>query len=200
MNYQWNNIEPGDLVWTSGGGVVGWIIRVFTQHPYAHVGVVTQVEGDLLTMDEAFPGGLRRTTRGVQTVSRAIRVHRTPEEARTIVSKSNSLVGSKYAYGELLRIAAWRVDRVVELWAVLALIGLVLSAWPFMVAGFSLIAFGLLKHVEWDSDRLICSNHVAQSVLAARPDISLSHVPSRIWPGKLEDDLQYVVWEDQHEA
>jgi hypothetical protein len=45
-------------------------------------------------------------------------------------------------------------------------------------------------------DRLICSNHTTQSVLAARPALKyfFSYEPHEVWPGELAKTLDAIVW------
>jgi hypothetical protein len=45
--------------------------------------------------------------------------------------------------------------------------------------------------------RVICSNHVAQSILAARPDFEhyMDYQPYEIWPGELAVSLDEFMWE-----
>jgi hypothetical protein len=61
------------------------------------------------------------------------------------------------------------------------------------------IAFRMIgiKFPGWDSPkRMICSNHCTQSVLAARPGLSLffKYKPYEIWPGELAATSDAIVW------
>jgi hypothetical protein len=105
-------IKPGDIGFTKGGGFVGWIIRHGTGSAYAHtfVYVKKNTDGSWLTI-EAWPSsksdkdGTRFRTR-TELPEKLIRTWRTRSEQAAIVKRSRELVGTRYGWGEILRIAA----------------------------------------------------------------------------------------------
>jgi hypothetical protein len=166
----WTDIKPGDIGFTRGGGLVGWLIRHGTGSRYAHCFVYLHKlnNGTWLTI-EAFPSR-DKNKNGVQLRNRAeapdkvVRTWRDKAEQGAIITKSISLIGTKYGWGEILRIA-------------LRFIG--------------------IKVKGWESDKaVICSNHVAQSIIFS--DFSfkdfISYPPSHIWPGELAANLDAVDW------
>lgn len=165
----WEGIRPGDIGFDEGGGAVGFLIRHGSHSPFAHcfVYVREHPDGGWWT-HEAYPGGLRLRHR-VAAPHKVLRVWRDDVEQRALVARSYRLVGARYAYGELVRIVVARV-----------------AGW----VGVSV--------PPWDANpsTVICSNHAAQCVVAARPDVWLSHPPSAIWPGRLARDLDLMVWSD----
>jgi hypothetical protein len=62
------------------------------------------------------------------------------------------------------------------------------------------IAFRLvgikLPPMKDNPDKLICSNHTTQSILAARPTLKyfFKYPPHEIWPGELARTLDGIVW------
>jgi len=175
MKNLWFGIQPGDIGFDRGGGIVGWVIRHGTSSPYAHCFVYHK----LLSTDtngvqtwetvEAYPS-ISKAKDGVQVrtrtnlPSKVVRVWRTRRERDSILAASRSLVGTGYGWGEILRIA-------------------------FRMVG--------IKFPGWDSPkRMICSNHCTQSVLAARPGLHLffKYKPYEIWPGELATTTDALVW------
>lgn len=105
-------IKPGDIGFTKGGGFVGWVIRHGTGSTYAHsfVYVKSNKDGSWVTI-EAWPStksaldGTRYRTR-TELPEKLIRIWRNSQEQSAIVNKSRNLVGTRYGWGEILRIAA----------------------------------------------------------------------------------------------
>ena len=106
------DIKPGDVGFTKGGGFVGWLIRHGTGSAYAHVYVYVKKnpDGSWETI-EAWPSakssldGTRFRTR-TELPEKLIRPWRTRKEQSAIIRKSRELVGTRYGWGEILRIAA----------------------------------------------------------------------------------------------
>ena len=106
------DIKPGDIGFTKGGGFVGWIIRHGTGSAYAHtfVYVKKNYDGSWETI-EAWPSkksafdGTRFRTR-TELPEKVVRVWRNRAEQSAIIRKSRQLVGTRYGWGEILRIAA----------------------------------------------------------------------------------------------
>lgn len=105
-------IKPGDIGFTKGGGFVGWVIRHGTGSAYAHtfVYVKQNKDGSWETI-EAWPSsksakdGTRFRTR-TELPEKVIRTWRTRSEQSAIIKRSRELVGTRYGWGEILRIAA----------------------------------------------------------------------------------------------
>jgi len=106
------DIKPGDIGFTKGGGFVGWIIRHGTGSAYAHVFVYTRKnkDGSWETI-EAWPSrhktkdGTRVRTR-TELPEKIVRIWRNSAEQSLVIRKSRDLVGTRYGWGEILRIAA----------------------------------------------------------------------------------------------
>lgn len=213
MTETWTGIQAGDVGFDQGGGVVGFLIRHFSHSPYAHCWVYhgQNIDGRWTTA-EAYPGGLRLRNRENANVHRVIRAWRTEEEREQILEASDQLVGAKYNYRELFRIVHYRLraNFLVHLLVFFAIV-----AWGGITGSVTAIVFastfGLLTlyaaiplNTKLTPGKVICSNHVAQSVLAARPDIDLTYPPQSIWPGRLERDLNVMTWNDwtqgEHDA
>jgi len=166
----WIDIQPGDIGFTKGGGLVGWLIRHGTSSKYAHCFVYLHKlnDGTWLTV-EAFPSR-DKSKNGVQLRHRTeepnkvVRIWRDKAEQGSIITKSISLIGVKYGWGEIARIA-------------LRIIG--------------------IKVKGWESDKaVICSNHVAQCVIFSDSSLKnfLSYPPSQIYPGELATNLDAIAW------
>ncbi len=163
-------IKPGDIGFTKGGGIVGWIIRHGTGSPYAHCFIYHKYLGDGKWQTvEAFPSinknkdGVRYRIRTEEPI-KIVRMWRTKNEQRKILDHSVSMVGVKYGWGEIIRIA---------------------------------LRFLGIKIKGWESDkRAICSNHCTQSLLSARPQLELimKYKPSQVWPGELANTADYILW------
>ena len=106
------DIKPGDIGFTKGGGFVGWIIRHGTGSAYAHVFVYVRKnkDGSWETIEawpsrrDAFDG--TRVRLRTELPEKIVRVWRTRSEQSDIIRKSRELVGTRYGWGEILRIAA----------------------------------------------------------------------------------------------
>ncbi len=196
---EFRGIQPGDLGFDGGGGLVGALIRRSTTSPWAHCFVVVAPAAPgYWVCHEAYPGGLRARPRHESTVGVLVRVWRTPEEQAAILARSHALVGTGYAYGELLRIAGhycWRQRKAV---LVAALLGALVGSTGILWGSLALGVAGLLSLVPWDGARVICSNHAAQAALAARPELAewLRYPTHQVWPGELAASLQRFVWND----
>ena len=165
------DIAPGDIGFTQGGGLVGWIICHGTGSNYAHsfVYVSKNKDGSWNTI-EAWPSakaaldGTRNRIR-TELPLKVVRIARTRKEQAAIISKSRELVGTRYGWGEILRIVA-------------------------RFAGIKFIP-------KYDSPkRAICSNVTMQAVLAARPELKpfFRFESYQTWPGELAVTLDRVVW------
>lgn len=171
MSGIWLGIKPGDVGFSRGEGIVGWIIRHGTTSPYAHSFIYhtllrTEPDGTQVWQTvESYGGDGVRTRVRTEPPAKVVRVWRNSKEQAKILEKSSSLVGSKYGWGEIFRIA-------------------------FRLIGIK------LPPMKDNPARLICSNHTLQSVLAARPALKFffNYEPHEIWPGELAKTLDCIVW------
>lgn len=106
------DIKPGDIGFTKGGGFVGWLIRHGTGSAYAHVFVYVSKnkDGSWETI-EAWPSKQSikdgtRVRRRTESPEKVVRIWRDKAEQVLIIRKSRQLVGTRYGWGEILRIAA----------------------------------------------------------------------------------------------
>jgi len=118
----WIDIQPGDIGFTKGGGFVGWIIRHGTGSAYAHSFVYHKYLGNgAWETIEAWPS-LNKEKDGVRVRVRTeapikvSRLWRTRNEQAKILIHSASMVGTRYGWGEILRIALRFVGIKVRGW------------------------------------------------------------------------------------
>jgi len=211
----WKGIQPGDIGFDRGGGFVGFLIRTFTHSPFAHCWVWHRVvkydeNGDPLIWEtaEAYPGGLKLRERPNANVNRVVRTWRTEEERQNTLAKSESLVGMKYNYRELFRIIHSGIRDMSTILSIILVVGLIsifglemaVGFWAVacVVLGLALLYASLPLKTKLNKRAVICSNHVAQSVLAGREDVYMARPPQSIWPGRLSYDLNITVWNDYY--
>ena len=165
------DIKPGDIGFTKGGGLVGWLICHGTGSTYAHsfVYVSKNKDGSWNTI-EAWPSAkahLDGTRNRIRTEypAKVIRVWRNRTEQNAIIKKSKELVGTRYGWGEIGRILLHFV-------------------------GINFIP-------KYDSNkRAICSNVTMQAVLYSRSALKnfFRFESYQTWPGELADTLDRVSW------
>jgi len=179
--YAWTTAEPGDIFFTKAAGAVGLLIGRGTGSPYAHCGIIHGTTTDRLRWytAEAFPvwppwkAGLRWRSRPIDSVASVVRVWRTEQERDAILRASGALTKSKPPY-------AWSE------------IGLIAAA--------TVLPHRLIPNIDFTRS-VICSNHVAQAIRAARPDDYARYFrypPHHMWPGGLHYDLQAMLWDDRY--
>lgn len=174
-NELWIGIQPGDIGFTKGGGIVGWIIRHGTASAYAHSFVYHRLiklspnGQEIWSTVEAWPSSKKRLD-GVQfrvrteAPDKVVRLWRTNREQQAILEKSTSMVGTRYGWGEIARIG---------------------------------LRFVGIKVKGWESNhRVICSNHCTQSALAGRGSLKefFNYQPSDVWPGELAETADKILW------
>lgn len=187
------DLAPGDIAFDGGSGIVGALIRRGTTSPWAHCFVlVRELEDGMWQTHEAYPGGLKERTRHTSTIGHAIRIATNANQQKQIVSRSSELVGSRYGYGELLRIVGhyfWRQRYVTAAVTVLAVAA---GHVQLATVALTLLAAGALTLAQWDRPgAVICSNHCAQAALDAQPGLAewMRFPPHMIWPGELHTTL-----------
>jgi len=122
----WVDIQPGDIGFTKGGGFVGWIIRHGTGSAYAHTFVYHKLIKRTDAIEvwetvEAWPSlnkqkdGVRVRTR-TEAPIKVVRLWRTRGEQARILEHSKSMVGTRYGWGEIVRIGLRFVGIKVRGW------------------------------------------------------------------------------------
>lgn len=162
---RWPGIMPGDIGWDEGGGFVGLAIRMLCLGAYAHCYVyVDELPNGNFLTVEAYPGGVKYRERDARTVNRVLRLWKTEEARQAIISEARSHVGKNYAYGELIAIALNRL--------------------------------GIGVSAPDRTDTMICSNSCARAALQGDIPVAafLTRTPDRIWPARLERDLNVATW------
>lgn len=165
----WVVVKPGDVGFSGGNGIFGWIIRRATG-TYGHTWVYdkllyTRPDGtDMWRTVEAGPRGVTYQVRTGGEV-KVVRMWRDETERGKIVAASRACVGKKYGWGEIARLA-------------LHTVGVRVGGW------------------KDNPDRMICSNHVAHSVTTGVPSLllTLPYPPPHIWPQRLAEWCDWVLW------
>lgn len=177
------DIQPGDVFWTTGEGLVGALIRRGTSSPYAHCGVVVARTENTLTTHEAFgdllhplrPAIVERYDRNPSGGDFAAvqRLWRDEPEQQSIINQSQMLYkqSGRYDWSEI---------------AVMAVSNLLPHAW--------------IPKTDPDAKALVCSHHVAWCLNFARPFAYTQYIrylPWRMWPGGLAYDIERWMWNDE---
>jgi len=187
------DLQPGDIAFDGGAGIIGALIRRGTTSPWAHCFVlVEQVSDTEWTTHEAYPGGLKERRRDSSTIGHAIRIAHTQHQRASLLATSHALVGSRYGYGELLRIVAHYMWRHKWVLAIVAIASAVTGNTLALTVATALLTAGVLSLTRFDNPKaVICSNHCTQAALAARPDLAdwLRFPPKMVWPGELHTTL-----------
>jgi len=166
----WIDIKPGDIGFTKGGGFVGWLIRHGTGSSYAHTFIYhNKLSNGVWETVEAFPS-VKKNKDGVQIRVRTeeplkiVRAWRTPNEQRDILTHSLSMVGTRYGWGEIFRIA-------------LRFIGVKIKGWES--ANRAICS----NH---------CTSSILYSRPALQ--YFFKYKPSMTWPGELSTTLDKITW------
>ena len=166
----WIDIQPGDIGFTKGGGFVGWLIRHGTGSAYAHTFVYHKYLGNgAWETVEAWPS-LKKDQDGVRVRVRTeaplkvARTWRTKGEQERLLAHSRSMVGTRYGWGEIVRIA-------------LRFIGIRVRGWES-------------ENRAICSNHCTASVLAARPNLSAL----FKYRPSMTWPGELAKTLDGVMW------
>ena len=167
---RWQHIQPGDVGFDRGVGISGFLIRLGTRSQYAHCWVYHKPlpDGRWVTVEAGPRRGVVWRIRDVSP-NLVVRTWRDAAQQQAVLDRSRALVGSKYGWGEIVRICLYMV-------------------------GIK------LKTTRDNPNRVICSNHTAQAVLAGDPYIRshMRYPHYAIWPGALAQDLAAWQWWDLH--
>ena len=149
----WPGIEPGDFGWDEGGGIVSWLIRRFSHSPYAHCWVFHEqltppeyAEDGSLTAPatfrtvEAYPGKVQWRVRDTTQVDRVMRLWRTEEQRVGFLRRSEEMVDTPYAYGEVARIVTTRLRRFAPIWLAVAAVAAGLAAVDLLAVWAAVLA------------------------------------------------------------
>jgi len=107
---RWAGIKPGDIGFDRGVGVTGFLIRLGTRSQYAHCWVYHKPlpDGRWVTVEAGPRRGVIWRIRDVEP-NLVIRTWRNPHEQDAVLNRSRELVGSKYGWGEILRICLYMI-------------------------------------------------------------------------------------------
>ena len=169
-----NEIKPGDIGFDEGKGIFGWLIRRVTGSR-AHCWVYIQRLGvepisgkEVWLTDEAGPRKVQERIRTHQP-NKVIRLWRTSSEQRLIVTTSSSLLGQKYSWREIARLAVFRLTG---------------KTWNTDPRGY--ICSGhvatCIAAARWD--------------LAYGMPLGMRHPTHRIWPEEIATWSDTVIWRE----
>jgi hypothetical protein len=172
----WTGIEPGDIGFDGGVGVSGWFIRRSTGM-YGHCWVYHEL---------------------IKVNANGDQVWRTVE------------AGPKE--GVIFRTRTRRAVKVVRLWRNPHEQSRILAASEACVG--AKYGWGEIARIVWhmlgikyegrkdNPDRMICSNHVAQSASAISKGMkyTLPYKPHQIWPQRLAEWCDWITWTRQRNA
>jgi hypothetical protein len=173
-SHEFPRIRPGDVGFDEGVGLSGWIIRLGTRSAYGHCwvyhGLVDVLDDGTEVWDTVEAGPRMGVIHRLRTVqpNKVVRVWQDEFQRKDLLQASETLVGCRYGWGEIVRIVVNILRIKVRKW-------------------------------RDNPNAVICSNHVAQAILAARPDFGLylRHEPSEIWPGELAVTLDAFMWDTE---
>ena len=122
MAHEFPRIQAGDIGFDAGVGVSGQVIRLGTKSAYGHCWVYEEklaVRKDgsevWLTLEAGPRRGVTRTVR-VRPPLKVVRVWQDEYERADLIKKAASLVGCRYGWGEIFRIAARILGVKVRRW------------------------------------------------------------------------------------
>lgn len=165
----WHGIEPGDVGFDGGQGLFGWIIRRATG-AYGHVWVYHQYLG----LDKKNREQWRTVEAGPRGVKERVRVRPPVKVVRLWKTRAQQraiLNESRACIG-----AKYGWGEIIRL--ALHTIGIRVRGW------------------RDDTNRMICSNHVARSVTRGISALraTLPYPPQHIWPQRLAEWCDWVQW------
>jgi hypothetical protein len=170
--HTFSRIQPGDIGFDAGIGFSGLIIRLGTRSSYGHCWVYHELEGirpDGVEVWSTVEAGPRN---GV------VKRFRTVPPIKVV-----RVWKDKFEQADLLKKSAELVGCSYG-WGEIARI-------VFRIVGVKIGRW-------WDNPTaVICSNHVTQAAVAARPDLGLylRFTSDEIWPGELAVTFDAYIWD-----
>ena len=172
--HKFPRIQPGDIGFDSGVGFSGLLIRLGTRSSYGHCWVYHELEGirpDGVEVWSTVEAGPRN---GV------VKRFRTVPPIKVV-----RVWKDKFEQADLLKKSAELVGCSYG-WGEIArimsrIVGVKIGRW-------------------WDNPTaVICSNHVTQAAVAARPDLGLylRFTSDEIWPGELALTFDAYIWDTE---
>lgn len=175
MNYHmFPRIQAGDIGFSKGNGLSGFLIRLGTRSAYGHCWVYDHVLSCDADGNETWATVEAWPSKGVALCERSdnpikvVRVCRNSVEQSDLLNASRNFIGCRYGWGEIVRIF-------------FRFLNIKFNRWPDNI------------------NSVICSNHVAQSVALGRPDFDLylRYPYNEIWPGELAITLDAFIWDTE---
>ena len=172
--HEFPRIQPGDIGFDAGVGFSGLLIRLGTRSSYGHCWVYHELEGvrpDGVEVWSTVEAGPRN---GV------VKRFRTVPPIKVV-----RVWKDKFEQADLLKKSAELVGCSYG-WGEIARI-------VFRIVGVKIGRW-------WDNpNAVICSNHVTQAAVAARPDLGLylRFTSDEIWPGELALTFDAYVWDTE---
>jgi hypothetical protein len=168
---QWPAIAPGDIGFDAGKGVFGWLIRRVTgsrAHTWVYVRYLGKNEhGDEVWLtDEAGPWRIQERQR-TRRPNKVIRMWRCSTEQEDILLASQRLIGEKYSWREIIRLAIYKLTGIT---------------WKTDPRGY--ICSGHVATVI----------AAARPDLAFGNFMGMRHPAHRIWPDELANWSDTVLW------
>lgn len=172
--HEFPRIMPGDIGFDEGIGISGWLIRTATRSAYGHCWVY-----HTLLEDDGHGNQVWRTVeagprRGLIWRTRKVSANKVVRVWRDQWEQQAVVRASEkmvgYKYG-------WgEICRII-----LRLVGIRVRRW---------------RDNPW---AVICSNHVAQCAVAARPEFGfyLRFEPNEVWPGELALMFDAFIWDTE---
>lgn len=174
MKHEFRDIQPGDIGFDGGVGISGFLIRTGNQTSYGHCFVyhrLLDVLSDGTEVWETVEAGPRNG------VAWQVRTRPPVKVVRVYQDEWERLC--------LLRTSA-------------ALVGCKYG-WGEIARIVARILGIRVRRRKDNPNRVICSNHVTQAILAARPDFKfyLRYESNEIWPGELAVTLDSFQWDTE---
>jgi hypothetical protein len=174
LPHEFPRIQPGDIGFDAGVGLSGQVIRLGTKSSYGHCWVYHQ----LLEVQED-------GTELWSTVEAGPRGGLLWRERTRLPNKVVRVWRDRFEQSDIIKKSAAMVGAGYGWGEIARIVARILG----------------IKVRRWQDNpnRVICSNHVAQAALAARPDLGfyLRYEPNEIWPGELAVTFDAYVWDTE---
>lgn len=166
---RWSDIQPGDIGWDEGRAWGNLLIRLLTLGAYSHSFVyVDRYPNGDFKTVEADGRGVRYKRRKPEHVHRVMRLWKSEWGRQRIIAEAHSHIGKCYGWLEIIAIG--------------------------------LNKLGIKVSAPDNPETMICSNSAARAAVAGDVWVSpyLTRRPDRIWPARLERDLNHAIWEHEN--